>query len=168
MLQFLQVAVELEMRPAGGGSRDKDVDFTVVGLVLLQVCIDHFKRSLVTDLDLTDLVEGIGDQFKEMVCCVHGFGGGPKEILAKLTSKTIHHELGGRFASWVLDDEVWIEGDAFSLFVLTNVLVLGLRGDGPSGVAGGLLLDLESGVDVIGEKPLFCVVEVGSGELHGS
>lgn len=160
LLQLLEVAVDFGTRPAGGESRDKDVEFTVVGLILLQVRINHSERVLVAKPNLTDVIERIGDQGKELVHCVHGFGGGPEEILAKLTSKTIQHELGGRFASWVLVDEVWIEGDAFSLFVLTNVLVLGLRGDGPSGVARGLLLDLEPSIEVLGKESLFALWKV--------
>ena len=57
LLQLLQVAVELETCPGGGESRDEDVDFTVVGLMVIQVLVDHFERIVVADPDLTDVIE---------------------------------------------------------------------------------------------------------------
>ena len=76
LLQLLQVAVEFETYPAGGKNRDEDVHFTVVKLVLFEVRIHHFERGLVADPDLTDLVEVVGGQFEDMVCCVDGFAVG--------------------------------------------------------------------------------------------
>ena len=99
LLQLLQVAVELETSPTGGESRDKDVDLTIVWLICLQVLVDHFERLVVPDLDLTDVVEGIGDQGKEPMCFVNDSSGGLVEILAKLAPKTIQHQPGGGFAS---------------------------------------------------------------------
>ena len=87
-----------------------------------------------------------------MMCRVDSFGGGFVEILAKFTPEAVEHEFGGGLASRVLDDEIWIEVDVFPLLVLPYVLSFVCGSGGPSGVASGLLFDLEPGVDVFGKE----------------
>ena len=58
----------------------------------------------------------------------------------KLLSKSL---AVARSAPRILDDEVWIEGDALSLLVLPDVPFFVLRCDGLSEVSGILFLDLE-------------------------
>ena len=45
LLQLFQVKVQLESGVTGSESCHKDVDVTIVGLILLEVGIDDFKRS---------------------------------------------------------------------------------------------------------------------------
>ena len=117
LLQLLQVAVELETRPADGESRDEDVDFTIVGLICLQVVVNHFERLVVADPYLTDVVEGIGDQGKEPMRFVNDLSGGLVKIFTKLAPETIQHQLRGGFASRILDDASGVKIDIFSLLV---------------------------------------------------
>ena len=158
MLQLLQVAVELEMHPAGGESRDKDVGFTVVGLILLQVLVDHFECIIITDPNLTDVVKGL--ERLELLHFVNDLCVGLGEIFAKLTPKTIQYQLGSGFASWTLDNATGVKIDAFSLLVLPNVLGLVCGGDGPSGLAGRLLVNLEPSIHIVGKESLFALGKV--------
>ena len=59
---------------------------------------------------------------------------------------------GGGLASRVLGNNVGIEVDPFPLVVLIDKLIFICRSSGPSGVAGGLLLDFEPGVDILGKE----------------
>ena len=147
LLQLLQVAVELEMHPAGGKRHNEGIDFPVVGLILLPVLINHFE-----------CLECIGDQGKELVCFVNHFGGGLVEIFARLAPKTIQHEFDCSFTFWVLDDEAWFDIDPFSLLILIDIPSIVFGGDGPSGVAGRLSIDLRPSIHVV-SRVRFCVVE---------
>ena len=70
------------------------------------------------------------------------------EIFTKLAPEAVEHEFGGGLPSWVLDNEVGIEVDAFSLLVLPHVLSFVCGSSGPGGVAGGFLFNFEPGVNV--------------------
>ena len=83
---------------------------------------------------------------------VDSFGDGFVEILPELAPEAVEHEFGSGLASRALDNEVGVEVDTFSLHVLVDILGFVCRGVGPGGVAGGLLLDLEPGVDVFGKE----------------
>ena len=136
----------------GGEGSDEDVDASVVGLIVLEICVDDFNRVVVDDSDLAYVVEGIGDDSKEMVSLVDSGGGGFEEIFAELAPESVEHEFGGGFASGIFLDETGIEVDAFLLLVSGDVLGFVLRRDSPSRVASGFLLDLEPRVDVILEQ----------------
>ena len=86
---------------------------------------------------------------------VDSFGGGFVEILPELAPEAVQHEFGGGLSSWVLDNEFGIEVYIFPLLVLIDILRFICRGNGPSGVAGGLLLDFEPGVDIFGKESYF-------------
>ena len=60
----------------GGESGDEDVDFAVVGLIVLEVGVNDFERVVVGESYLVDDVERIGDQGEEFVWRVNDFGGG--------------------------------------------------------------------------------------------
>ena len=102
---------------------------------------------------MTDVVEHIDYQGKKFVCFVNRFGGGLVESFAKLAPKTIQHEFGGGFTSRVLNNEVWVEIDPYSLLVLIDVPNFVCGGDGPSGVAGRLLRDLQPSIHVVSRVP---------------
>ena len=131
---------------------DEDVDASVVGLIVLEIGVDDFDRVIVDDSDLTYVVEGIGDDSKEMMSLVNSSGGGFEEIFAELPPEAVEHEFGGSFTSGIFLDETGIEVDAFFFLVSSDVLGFVLRRDGPSRVASGFLLDLEPRVDVILEQ----------------
>ena len=111
--------------------------------------MDDFDGVVVDDADLTYVVEGIGDDSKEMVSLVNGGGGGFEEIFAKLAPEAVEHEFGGSFASGIFLDETGIEIDPFLFLVSGDVLSFVLSRSGPSRIASGFLLDLEPRVDVI-------------------
>ena len=73
----------------GGESSYEDVNAPVVGLIVLEVGVDDFERLVVGESDLTYVVKGIGDQSKEMVSILDGFGGGFVEIFSKLTPEAV-------------------------------------------------------------------------------
>ena len=57
---------------------------------------------------MTYVVEGVGDQSKEMMRRVDGFGDWFVEIFTKLAPEAVQHEFGSGLASRVLDDKVGI------------------------------------------------------------
>ena len=142
----------------GGEGSDEDVDPSVVGLIVLEIGMDDFDGVVVDDSDLTYVVEGIGDDGKEMVSLVNRGGGGFEEIFAELAPEAVEHEFGGGFTSGIFLDETGIEFDTFFLLVSGDVLGFVLRRDGPSRVASGFLLDLEPRVDVILEQSPFTLL----------
>ena len=158
LLKLLQVAVELESGVASGESGHEDVDTTVVGLILFEVDIDNFERVIVGESDLTYVIEGVRHQSKEMMRCVDDFSGGFVEVFTKLAPEAVQHEFGRGLASGVLDDEIGVEVDTFSLLVLPDVLSFVCGGDGPGRVASGLLFNFQPGVDVFGKESYFALI----------
>ena len=152
LLKLLQVRVEFESSVTGGEGGHEDVDMSVIGLILFQVGIDHFERVVVGESDLMFVIEGVRYQGKEMMRRVDSFGGGFVEILAKFAPEAVEHEFGCGLASGVLDNEVGVEVNVFPLLVLIDIAGFVCRSGGPGGVASGLLLDLEPGVDVFGKE----------------
>ena len=152
LLKLLQVRVEFESSVTGGEGGHEDVDTSVIGLILFKVGVDNFECVVVGESDLTYVIEGIRYQGKEMMCRVDSFGDGFVEILPELAPEAVEHEFGSGLASRFLDNEVGVEVDAFSLLVLIDILSFVCRGGGPGGVAGGLLFDLEPGVNVFGKE----------------
>ena len=132
-----------------GEGGDEDVDPSVVGLIVLEIGMDNFDRVVVDDSDLIYVVEGIGDDGKEMVSLVNSGGGGLEEILAELAPEAVEHEFGGGLTSGIFLDETGIEVDAFLLLVLADAPGFLSRRGHPGRVASGLLPDLEPHVDVI-------------------
>ena len=86
----------------GGESSHKDVDASIVGLILFEIGVDHFKGVLVGESDLPYVDEWVGDEDEELM---------------KLAPEAVEHQFGSGFTSRVLDDETGIEVDAFFLFV---------------------------------------------------
>ena len=136
----------------GGAGSDEDVETSVVGLIVLEIGMDDFDRVVVDDSYLTYVIEGIGDDGKEMVSRVNGSGGGLEEIFTELAPEGVEHEFGGGFASGSFLDGTGIEVGAFLLLVSGDVLGFVLRRGRPGRVASGLLLDFEPRVDVILEQ----------------
>ena len=97
--------------------------------------MDDFDRVVVDDSDLTYVVEGIGDDSKEMVSLVNRGGGGFEEIFTELAPEAVEHEFGSGFTSGIFLDETGIEVDAFFFLVSGDILGFVLRRDGPSRVA---------------------------------
>ena len=155
LLKLLQVRVEFKSSVTGGEGGNKDVDTSVIGLILFKVGVDNFERVVIGESDLTYVVEGIRYQGKEMMCRVDSFSGRFVEILPEFAPEAVEHEFGSGLASRVLDDEIWIEVNVFPLLVLPYVLSFVCGSGDPSGVASGLLLDLEPGVDVFGKESNF-------------
>ena len=123
-----------------------------------EVSVDNFARVIVGESDLANVVEGVGDQGKELMRRVDGFSGGFVEIFTKFTPETVQHEFSRGLASGVLDDQVGIEVDAFFLLVLPNVLSFVCRSGGPGRVTGRLLFDFKPGVDVLGKESYFTLI----------
>ena len=136
----------------GGEGGDEDVHPSDVGLIVLEIGMDDFDRVVVDDSDLTYVVEGIGDDGKEMVSLVNSGGGGLEEIFTELAPEAVEHEFGGGFMSGIFLDETGIEVDAFFFVVSADVPGFVFRRRHPGRVASGLLLDLEPHVDVILEQ----------------
>ena len=101
----------------GGEGGDEDVDPSVVGLIVLEIGVDDFDRVVVDNSYLTYVVEGIGDDGKEMVILVDSGGGGLEEIFAELAPEAVEHEFGDGFTSGIFLDETEIEVDAFFYLV---------------------------------------------------
>ena len=101
----------------GGEGGDEDVNPSVVGLIVLEIGIDDFNGVVVDDSDLTYVVEGIGDNSKEMVSLVNHCGGGFEEIFAELAPEAFEREFGDGFTSGIFLDETGIEFDTFFYFV---------------------------------------------------
>ena len=116
-MKLFQVGVQFKSGVTGGESSHEDVDFTVIGLIVLEVGVDDFECVIVRESDLTDVVEVIGDQSEEMMSILNDFGGGFVKILSKLAPEAVEHEFGSGFASRILDDELGFEVDTFPLFV---------------------------------------------------
>ena len=152
LLKLFQVRVEFESSVTGGEGGHEDVDTSVIGLILFKVGIDHFERVAVGESDLMYVIEWIRYQSKEMMRRVDSFGGGFVEIFAKFTPEAVEHKFGSGLASGVLDNEVGIEVNVFPLLVLIDIVGFVCRSGGPGGVASGLLLDFEPGVDVFGKE----------------
>ena len=142
----------------GGESGHKDIDTSVVKLIFLEVSVDDFERVIVGESDLTNVVEGVGDQGKELMRCVDGFSGGFVEIFTELAPEAVQHEFGRGLASGVLDNEVGIEVDTFFLVVLPDVLSFVCGGDSPGRVASRLLFNFQPGVDVFGKESYFTLI----------
>ena len=53
------------------------------------------------------------------------FGGGFEEVFFELAPETAEHEFVGEFASWIFLDYTGVKYDAFPLFVLTDIVILG-------------------------------------------
>ena len=51
----------------GSEGGHEDIDTSVVGLILRVVSVDDFERVIVGESDLTNVVEGVGDQGKELM-----------------------------------------------------------------------------------------------------
>ena len=92
---------------------------------------------------------------------VDSFGGGFVEILPELAPEALEHAFDSGIPSWVLGDKVGIEADSFSLLALMDILTFIFWSDGPGGVSGGLLLDLETGVDVLCKESYFAPFRSG-------
>ena len=75
---------------------------TIIELIVLEVGVDNFECVIVTESDLTYVVEGIGDQSEEMMSILDGFGGGFVKIFSKLAPEAVEHEFGSGFASRIL------------------------------------------------------------------
>ena len=116
-MKLFQVGVQFKSGMTGGESSHEDVDFAVIGLIVLEVGVDDFERVVIGESDLSHVVKGIRDQSEEMVSILNGFGGGFVKIFSKLAPEAIEHEFGRGFASRILDDELGIEVDALPLFV---------------------------------------------------
>ena len=114
---LFQVGVQFKFGVTGGESSHEDVDFAVVGLIVLEVGVHDFECLVIGELDLTYVVKGIGDQSEEMVSILDDFGGRFVKILSKLATEAVEHEFGSGFASRILDDELGVEVDVFPLFV---------------------------------------------------
>ena len=141
-----------------GESCHEDVDASVVGLVVFPIGVYEFETFLVTDSDLMNVEELVGDVCEEIGCFVDCFRGGFVQILTEFSSEAVEHEFGSGFASRILDDESWIEIDVFFLFVSSDVIRFGFRGVDFAGVPCGILLEFEPGVEVIGKEPCFSLV----------
>ena len=76
LLQLFQVGVELESCVTGGESGNEDVDFAVIGLIVLEVGVNDFERVVVGESYLVYNTEWIGDQSEESVRRVNDFGDG--------------------------------------------------------------------------------------------
>ena len=72
-----------------GESGHEDIDASVVGLIFFEVSVDDFERVIVGESDLTNVVEGVGDQGKDLMRRVDGFCGGLVEIFTKFTPETV-------------------------------------------------------------------------------
>ena len=142
----------------GGESGHEDIDTSVVGLIFLEVSVDDFERVIVGESDLTSVVDGVGDQGKELMRCVDGFSGGFVEIFTKLAPEAVQHEFGRGLASRVLDNEVGIEVDTFFLLVLPDVLSFVCGGDSPGRVASRLLFNFQPGVEVLSKESYFTLM----------
>ena len=101
----------------GGESSHKDVDASVVGLILFEVGVDHFEGVFIGESDLSYVDEWVGDEGEELVCMVDDFCGGFVYIFTELAPEAVKHEFSSGFTPWVLDDEVGIEVDTFFLLV---------------------------------------------------
>lgn len=77
-----------------GESGHKDVDTSVVWLIVLEVGINDLQSVFVGNSHLVYVVEGIGDQSNEMggVDC---FGSGFEEVFPECAPETVEHECGG-------------------------------------------------------------------------
>ena len=73
----------------GSESGHEDIDRSVVGLILLEVSVDDFERVIVGESDLAYVVEGVGDQGKELMRCVDGFSGFSPNLPQKLFSMSL-------------------------------------------------------------------------------
>ena len=141
-----------------GESCHEDVDVYVVGLVVFPICVHDFETFLVTDSDLMDVEELVGDVCEEIAGIVDCFRGGFVKVFVEFSPEAVEHEFGGGFASGIFDDESWIEIEFFFLLVSSDVIRFGFRGVDSAGVPCGFLLDFESGVDVIGKEPCFSLL----------
>ena len=141
-----------------GESGHEDIDASVVGLIFFEVSVDDLERVILGESDLTNVVEGVGDQGKELMCCVDSFSGGFVEVFTELAPEAVQHEFGRGLASGVLDDEVGIEVDAFCLLVLPDVLSFVCGADSPGRVAGRRLFNFKPGVDVLGKESYFTLI----------
>ena len=141
-----------------GESSHEDIDASVVGLIFFEVSVDDLERVIVGESDLTNVVEGVGDQGKELMRCVDSFSGGFVKIFTELAPEAVQHEFGCGLASRVFDNEVGIEVDTFSLLVLPDVLSFVCGGDSPGRVASRLLFNFKPGVDVLGKESYFTLM----------
>ena len=101
----------------GGEGGDEDFDLSIVRLIVLEIGVDDFDHLVVDDSYLTYVVEGIGDDGKEMVSLVDSGGGGLEEIFAELAPEAVEHEFGGGFMSGIFLDETEIKVYAFFYLV---------------------------------------------------
>ena len=152
-LQPVEVLVQFKTGVTGGEGGDEEVDAPVVGLVVAGVQVDHFQRGGVADPHRVNVVGGIGDEMEEMRGGGDDLGGGLAQVFAEFAPERVEHEFGRGFPAGVLDEALRIEVDVLPFTVSLDVLLL-LRGSaGPTRVASGFLLDLEPGVDILGEEP---------------
>ena len=133
-------------------SSHKDVDASVVGLVVLEISAHDFETFFVEDSDLSCVKEGVGDNFEEIHGVVDYLGGGFVKVFAEFSPEAVEHEFGGGFASGIFGDESWIEVDVFFLLVLSDVTRFGFGGVGPAGVPCRFMLDFKPHVHVIDEE----------------
>lgn len=118
LLKSFQGLIYFESRVTGDESGHKDIDASVVRLIVLEVGVDHFQTVVVGDSDLMLVTERVGDQSEEVKGVVDCCGGGFKKNFSELAPEAVEHEFGGGVASRVFLAESGFENYAFPLFAL--------------------------------------------------
>ena len=152
-LQPVEVLVQLESGVTGGEGCNEEVDGPVVSLVVAWIRVDHFQRVGVAYPHRVNVVGGIGDEMIETRGGGDDLGGGLAQVFAEFAPERVEHEFGRGFLAGVLDDALRVEVDALASPVVSDVLLFLLGSAGPTRVASRFLLDLEPGVDILGEEP---------------
>jgi len=147
------VPIQFESGPAGGETGHEDVDVGLHGFFVSDVFVDDFDHFVVHDAKGLQFSAVVVEEFVESA----GFGEGLDltlvALLPVLAPETVEHHLGQGASAGIFLDLVGLEGDAFLVSVVVEVLsTFVLVVADPVGPTAGFLLDLEKGVDVGGEQ----------------
>ena len=136
----------------------KDVDASVVGLVVFPIGVYEFETFLVTDSDLMSVEELVGDVCEEIGCFVDCFRGGFVQILTEFSSLSMSLAVALRPGFLTMRAGLRLMFSFCLYRLIGDVIRFGFRGVDSTGVPCGFLLDFEPGVEVIGKEPCFSLV----------
>ena len=149
------VPVQFESSPTGGETGDEDVDVDLHGFFVSDFFVDDFDHFVGHDAQGLEFSGVVVEEFVQSVGFGDGFDLTLVALLAVLAPETVQHHLGQGASSGIFLDLVGLEGDAFFVSVVVEVLsTFILVVADPVGPPAGFLLDLEKGVDVGGEQSL--------------
>ena len=152
LFQAVEVTVKFQTCPARCEARNKNVGLGVGWIVLWSLLKNHLQNVIGAHTEGLNFVCPIGEDVEQFMGLFQLEDLGLVGPFPKLSPKTVQHQfrhlLPPRIFGHVL------QGNAFFLFVLPEVVILLLLGLAPPGPTGGLLFQLQPRVHVISKQSL--------------